>query len=153
VDLERFLASAEVPECLSVAKKGLEVLGMRGEIALVFGGRPTPLTVGLKIRTPADDSLQTLGFAAKTPVPPLRQIPFEGLHDKSDDDRQKAKEKYGQNNYIDRYDPFRRQAKRLLEKLYVLVGEIRSRNNDGQSRKDANKSADAHRVFREPGLD
>jgi hypothetical protein len=97
---------------------------MGGEIGLVFGGSPTPLSVGLKIRTAANDSLQALGFAAKAPVSALRQVPFEGLYDKGYDHRQEAEKKHGQQNYIDRYDPPRRQAKRLLEKLYVLVGEI-----------------------------
>jgi hypothetical protein len=152
VDFERFLASAQVAEYFAVADKSLEVLGMRGEIGLVFGGSTTPLAVGLKVHTPADDSLQTLGFAAEAAVPPLCQIPFEGLNEKGNNHGQEAEKKYGQENYIDRYDPFRRTAKRLLEEIYVLVGEIGRRNDDGQSGKNANKRTDAHYLFRRPGL-
>jgi hypothetical protein len=124
VDFERFLSSAQVAECFAVADKSLEVLGVRGEIGLVFSGSPTPLTVGLKVRAPADDSLQTLSFAAEAAASALCQIPLEGLYDKGDDHGQETEKKYSQENYIDRYDPFRRQAKRLLEKIYVLIGEI-----------------------------
>lgn len=134
---------------LPVAQEGVEVLGAVSLHRLELAGRPAPLAVALVVDAAPEAALEALRLTLEAPLPPLREVPLDRLHDEDRHRRQEADEEDADERDVHRHRRGRRQREALRQEVAVLLAEIGDGNDHRQREEDGGERPDAHQSVSE----